>query len=267
MDNPSHTLLIMAHPGHELLLHHWLERQQSPLVMAMTDGSGSSAHARTASSCRVLERTGARLGPHFGARSDREWYAAILAQDADPFLAFAQHALEAMMPISETAYVFIVVDAIEYFNPVHDFAAICGFVAGRMIAARGARVSLATYAIEKPNPAEPIMRLSLNEMSLARKLASIDSYTELTAEVRRVRQSSGHIDIGTEALYAIDVANAFPARLNETPFYETFGRERMRENKYGQLITYDDHVRPLAMRLIEWAQNDKNNVTAMDRAG
>src|SRR3954466_3492005 len=76
--------LIVAHPGHELLLHHWLERAR-PIVCVLTDGSGSEAEDRSGRSRLIIERARARIGTVFGARSDRDWYRAILGGDADLF--------------------------------------------------------------------------------------------------------------------------------------------------------------------------------------
>jgi len=50
--------LIIAHPGHELRVHHWLEKTR-PLVFVLTDGSGRTAQSRLHSTTRILERAGA----------------------------------------------------------------------------------------------------------------------------------------------------------------------------------------------------------------
>ena len=43
----------------------------------------------------------------------------------------------------------------------------------------------------------------------------------------------------------------WPATLSTPPFYESYGRARIEAGAYGRLITYADHVRPLAMRIVE----------------
>src|SRR5262249_24293626 len=77
------ALLIVAHPGHELLLHPWLERSR-PIVCALTDGSGGCAQDRSGRSRRIIVRTGAEVGPVFAAATDRDWYRAILTGDRRP---------------------------------------------------------------------------------------------------------------------------------------------------------------------------------------
>ncbi|HWT08976.1 MAG TPA: hypothetical protein VN329_07410, partial [Roseomonas sp.] len=80
----TRPLLIVAHPGHELRLFAWMERER-PLLCILTDGSGSIAPARTQYSDALARGCGALRGPVFGAMSDRDWYAAILSGDAAPF--------------------------------------------------------------------------------------------------------------------------------------------------------------------------------------
>jgi hypothetical protein len=44
---------MIAHPGHELRVHHWIERTR-PLVFVLTDGSGHTGVSRLASTTAVL---------------------------------------------------------------------------------------------------------------------------------------------------------------------------------------------------------------------
>ena len=50
----ARAALIIGHPGHETLLHHWIERER-PVVFVLTDGSGGGAVARTTHSRRLIE--------------------------------------------------------------------------------------------------------------------------------------------------------------------------------------------------------------------
>src|SRR5262245_32746620 len=76
--------LIIAHPGHELRVHRWLEVAR-PLVCVLTDGSGHTDCSRLASTTAVLERTGCTPGPVYGRLTDRSLYKAILGGDVDLF--------------------------------------------------------------------------------------------------------------------------------------------------------------------------------------
>ena len=83
--NPStRSALLVAHPGHELLLHHWLEREH-PIVFVLSDGSGGNGQDRCAASARVIHAAGASIGSVFGFASDKRWYAAILAGERELF--------------------------------------------------------------------------------------------------------------------------------------------------------------------------------------
>src|SRR5713226_6308483 len=80
--------LVVAHPGHELRVHHWLERAR-PLVLVLTDGSGHTDCSRIHKTTALLERTGAVSGRIYGRLSDRDLYRAILSGDADLFIGLA----------------------------------------------------------------------------------------------------------------------------------------------------------------------------------
>src|SRR5262245_66068555 len=80
--------LIIAHPGHELRVHGWLERAR-PLVFVLTDGSGHTGRSRLASTSELLRGTGARPGGIYGRFADREVYAAILTRDVRRLTALA----------------------------------------------------------------------------------------------------------------------------------------------------------------------------------
>ena len=64
-DGRRRTILFIAHPGHELRVHGWLEAM-APEVWILTDGSGHSGRSRIDSTTRVLEPTGAVPGPVYG---------------------------------------------------------------------------------------------------------------------------------------------------------------------------------------------------------
>ena len=80
--------LVIAHPGHELRIHHWLERAK-PRVFVLTDGSGHTNRSRLGQTAALLDAAGALRGSMFGRFTDREIYRAILASDVDAFIALA----------------------------------------------------------------------------------------------------------------------------------------------------------------------------------
>src|ERR1044072_9118428 len=76
--------LIVAHPGHELRVHGWLEEAR-PRVRVLTDGSGRTRGSRLDSTTGILEAAGAAPGPVYGEMSDAELYAAVLDYDHPRF--------------------------------------------------------------------------------------------------------------------------------------------------------------------------------------
>ncbi|MCC5636204.1 hypothetical protein LC593_10105 [Nostoc sp. CHAB 5844] len=81
----SCSALIIAHPGHEIRVHDWLELAQ-PYVFVLTDGSGSSGKSRLDSTTKVLKKVNAKQGNIYGRYSDKQIYAAILNRDFDLFI-------------------------------------------------------------------------------------------------------------------------------------------------------------------------------------
>src|SRR5438094_9237908 len=87
--------LVVGHPGHELMVYHWMERQR-PLYCCLTDGSGGNAASRLPSTRRVLERLGATLGPLLGRYPDQEVYRLLLGQRLDVFVGLAHELAQAL---------------------------------------------------------------------------------------------------------------------------------------------------------------------------
>jgi hypothetical protein len=237
------SALIVAHPGHELLLHHWLERAR-PIVCSLTDGSGSQAEDRSGRSRLIIERTGARIGPVFGARNDRDWYRAILEGDAELFQSTATRIADMCRAEGVTQ---IVADPVELFNPMHD---LCSSIAQHvaMELRRDAVVELLTYPIERPDLMQRplVSEHALDDEALQRKLDAAAEYCELSSEVERRR---GVENLSIERLFAVDIDHVWSRHPLEEPHYEKVGRDRIARGSYGELITYTKHVRPLAVGL------------------
>jgi len=222
MGEPSNrgtrSALLVAHPGHELLLHHWLEREH-PLVFVLADGSGGNGQDRCAASARVIREAGASIGPVFGFASDKRWYAAILGGERDLF----DRARRLIAAACRDAQVRrLVTDSVELYNPMHDLCNALAVGVVREIRHAGGEIELLDYALEHPELKTGPARLELSLPPDA---------------LQRVR------------LYARDADCGWPAEPADEPFYERFGRRRIEEGLYRELITYRAHVRPLAMAL------------------
>jgi hypothetical protein len=240
----------MAHPGHELLLHDWLRRAR-PVVFALTDGSGGRGGDRRAASELTIRAAGAEVGPVFGLIPDRSWYAAILAGDQRLFERAARLIAAACIERHVTA---LVSDPVEFFNPVHD---LCNAVAQKVSASietrSNALVEHFDYVIERPDikRGAPAWSAVLDEAAMARKLAATQGYEELAGELDRFHRTGWRTFFGTERLFQVDRDATWPEIPPEEPFYERFGRERVADGTYRQLITYRRHVRPLVRMLTQ----------------
>src|SRR5260221_755164 len=92
---PSPAALVVAHPGHELRLHHWLEKA-TPRVFVITDGSGSG-RSRIHSTIEVLEATGCTAGSIMAPFTDREIYRMFLDGEVDPVVAMTLDLAEGLI--------------------------------------------------------------------------------------------------------------------------------------------------------------------------
>lgn len=268
---PGRAALVVAHPGHELRVHGWLEGA-APIVCVLTDGSGRTRRSRLDSTTRVLEAAGATAGPVYGLMTDSELYAAILDLDHARFKLLAEE-LAALFVREEIDYV--AGDAAEGYNPGHD---VCRLVVNAAIelANRAAQRRIANYdftLVAPPGrcPAElraDSLWLRLDAAALARKLAAARNYPELRAEVEAALKGAGsagldaHPDLaarsGLNAEGASDFAveclrpvvsaaegteYPFDAR---PPFYEEYGERQVAAGHYERVLRHGEHMRPLA---------------------
>jgi hypothetical protein len=120
-------------------------------------------------------------------------------------------------------------------------------LARRLENRRGATVQTLTYPIERPCDGVGATALALNAAAAERKGAAILGYTPLADEYPRYRELATR---DHEVLAADAPGFAWPAVLPEQPYYERFGKQRLRERRYNTLITYAAHVRPIAVQVL-----------------
>nr|WP_321362006.1 hypothetical protein [uncultured Hyphomonas sp.] len=234
--------LVVAHPGHEVLLHGWLETDR-PVIAALSDGSGGAGEDRTDFSRSVIAQTGARACANFGAAPDASWYSALLNKDADFFLT-EQHRLIAEFQQANVSW--LVCDPVEFYNPMHDLAN--AMTQGISVQLGCDPVRVLTYNLmDRQDPALAARTISLTPDMLARKEAAVRTYTALGNEADDMKDALRAPD---EVLFSAPRFN-WPETLEAVPFYEEFGEQKLRERRYDRLITYREHVRPMALRLLE----------------
>ncbi|WP_395450439.1 hypothetical protein ACHMW7_11910 [Aminobacter sp. UC22_36] len=235
------TILILAHPGHELRIFHWME-QVRPVVHILTDGSGGNQTSRMAYSQQALAAAGARCGTVFGHMPDRRWYEAILAGDAVPFVDAANRVFDAVRGASA---VTIVADAVDCYNPVHDLTAAIGAAVAARLAAAGAAVTRLVSAAVPGVAGSEHMEVVLDAEARERKMAAVRAYAPLAEEARRIFEEAPE-SFGREVLMRQD----FDWPEDFEPHWEKFAKERVAAGRYANPITYRDHVRPIARAIL-----------------
>ena len=270
---PSHspsTLLVIAHPGHELRVHNWLETVR-PEVWILTDGSGRSGNSRIDSTNRVLEAAGAVPGRLFGTVTDVDLY--------DNVLNFEHHIFtDAVEDLADTIIQnrveVIAGDAEEGYNPAHD---ICRLIinAAVKLAQTSSASTIQNYdftLMGSPSRCPESLRaeslwLELDDSALTRKLSAAVNYPELRAEVESAVNGVDHEAFRNDPVLAQLIRTSFgvtemhdfrteclrPINLRhnkyEVPFYELYGERQVQAGHYEHVLRYRKHVVPLAEAL------------------
>ncbi|HEX2093322.1 MAG TPA: hypothetical protein VHG28_13020 [Longimicrobiaceae bacterium] len=244
--------LVVAHPGHELRVHAWMEMAR-PMVCVLTDGSGSTGEGRLESTSRVLERTEARRGPVYGRMSDREVYAAIMDHDLRLFCDLADELCAALLGHGADC---VVGDAVEGYNPSHDVCRLVINAAVRM-ASRVQGAPLPNYdfvLVGAPDECpealrDATFRLSLDDDALSRKLEAARGYPEMAGEVEAALARFGVTPFRLECLRPVDIEDRTGWTAEEPPFYERHGEKRVAAGVYDRVLRFREHVLPVAEAL------------------
>lgn len=247
--SPRRAALVVAHPGHELRVHRWLELNR-PAVFVLTDGSGNHGVSRLGSSTALLDQAGATAGSIYGRLSDRELYRAILGGDLGLFTALADELSRGLADMDVVAG-----DAVEGYNPGHDVCRLLLNAAVLRLEREGRRIANFDFPLVgapddcPPDDRTEALRLELDEESLHRKLEAARTYPELAGEVEAALAAHGSDRFRVECLrpvrYGLDIAPLF----SHPPFYETHGEKRVALGLYGQVIRFREHIAPLAAGL------------------
>jgi len=218
-----------------------------PSVVVLTDGSGSTTDSRLDDSRALLAQAGARPAGTFGALTDREAYAALMAADAGPFLTQVHALADTLVTEGVRA---VLVDSAEGYNPVHD---VCHWI-GRaaIIRARqfGGEIELFELdLISHPDSPGDGLRLVLDDEAFTRKLDATSRYVALKAEAEAAFDRYGQDAFRVEFLRRVVDGDAPPP--SWIPYYEEVGEARVRAGRYPSVLRYGSHVRPVIERLLE----------------
>lgn len=243
----ENAALVVAHPGHELRVHSWLESRR-PEVCVLTDGSGAHDAPRTETTAEILSATGAGPGPVFGRFSDRQIYHALLEHRSARWVATTQEIASWLVHVSASQ---VVSDSYEGFNPSHD---LCFLIVER--AARLASEVMGTAVLHWVFPLEghpqeghvseqAEVRLELDDLAWRRKLKAARAYSALRPEVDRALENHGmdafRFEVLQRPLKGLEYLN-----LAVKPSYESYGEKRVREGRYPEVIRREQHMLPAA---------------------
>ena len=260
--------LIIAHPGHELVLFGWMEENR-PVVSVLTDGSGRNGSSRLSSTLKVLRETGAEPGDLVGL-TDREFYAAVLGGNLDLFVDLAARLGDAL---SEHRPPYVVGDAREGFNPTHDICAMIIAAAVSRAQRSGAVIDNLKFFLFEPHERHAVAARRegichvLSEEQIRRKIAAAHAYPELAGEVEwafsgrspkvldtypqlasmfdAAIDGIGERSFATECLLP---AGSMPSN-GGRPFYEMYAEHLIADGVYEQGIRYQRHVQPIERAL------------------
>jgi len=271
------SALVVAHPGHEIRLHGWLE-QTRPLVLILTDGTGRNSPSRIASAAHYLDSINVPVGALFGRSTDQTIYEALLRHDFQLFSALVDELADVFV---RERVNFVVGDATEGYNTTHDAFRLVRDAAIRLAERKRGQV-IADYdfpVVGLPADCPPSLRaraiwLNLSDEMFARKLAAARRYyPALVAEVTDAfaRTSDGplrrFLDLSDQGattdeqhgleLFRVEVLRPCLRSMRATPsasptarpFYELHGEQQAVAGHYRQVIRYGEHIRPLAAAL------------------
>lgn len=243
------TVLVVAHPGHELRIHAWVAAVR-PVVLILTDGSGNTGKPRIDSSRRLLDSLGAAPGRIFGVLSDREVYAALMRGDLKTFTNLA---VQVSTELVEADAQLVVADEAEGYNPAHDVCRLVVNAAVGMFRRSGAGIQSLEFPLVGPprrkKGGEPAVSIGLSSEEWDRKMKDAFAYEELAFEVEEVRRTIGLPSLRREILYPAMEGPLDGLEPDAKPYYEMFGEKRVSEGVYKTVLRRSQHVLPVARAL------------------
>jgi hypothetical protein len=242
------SALLVAHPGHELLLHGWLHAEL-PRVFIFTDGSGREGSSRLDATTRLLQGASAPIGGVYGRYPDASIYEALLDRELALFVGLAEEIGKALAAEDIGR---VVCDAAEGWNPIHDAFRLTVNAAAAM-ASRDAAAPIQIFEFPlfgEPGPGpQPGLAFALEPRARDAKRAAALAYVELDREVRWSLERYGEGGYTTEWLRPGRMsAGEYPIS-DPPPVYERYGEFLARSGQLARVIRYREHLLPLAEAL------------------
>jgi len=246
--NESHldnVAIVVAHPGHELVVHHYMERCR-PLYFCLTEGSGGNGQPRLGSTSDLLRSVGATPGSIYGRFSDREVYRFLLDGNVEIFTALVSELAQSLI---DGDIHCVAGDSMEGFNPSHDLCRGLIDSAIAMVESRTGRVlqNLEFAVYNDPSGASDSagVRLRLDDAALQRKIDAAMAYREMQAEVEDALHRFGKQAFASESLRPGNSRPVLEQFETTPPRYESVGEGRVASGRYRHVIRYREHVLPV----------------------
>jgi hypothetical protein len=237
-ERPPGAALLIAHPGHELRIHGWLETAR-PLVFITTDGSGATGVARISKSEDILRAAGCRWGSPFGRFTDVNVYDFILHCEVEPLVSMTR---DIAISLADAEVEYAVGDAVEYYNPVHDLSRVILSLAIEHVRQLTHHVIRQFEFNVVNSPGERAANdvvVHLDEAALRRKIDAATDYDELEAQAADDIRRNGLDAFRTERLRFVD--GGAPLEPSGTPYYEKRGEEQVSAGRYVEVLRYRPH--------------------------
>jgi hypothetical protein len=144
----------------------------------------------------------------------------------------------------------VVIDAAEGYNPMHDVCHWIGRSAVAIARHLGAEIELFELdLVSRPDGTGDGVRLVLDDEAFRRKLEAVATYEPLKSEAEAAFAQYGKDAFRVEFMRRVS-EHAQPPAASWVPFYEQVGEARVKEGRYGSVLRYEAHVRPVIERLM-----------------
>jgi len=249
------SLLIIGHPGHELRAFKFI-KDHKPDVVIITDGSGSQHSSRIANSIKILDSLGSRCINSFNPFTDKEIYDFILNENIPAIEKIRDIILNEVLA---QGYDLLIGDALEGFNPTHD---LCRYIINSVVkkanlenrdhAIKNISYKLDSVSSIKSNliSDESVFNFFLSEKEFNEKYTAALNYPELEFELDKAIQLYGKDAFMNEEYEVVEDIEMISNWSAPCPFYENYGKEKVRDGVYQQSIEFEKHMKPIAMALI-----------------
>ncbi len=246
--------VIIGHPGHELRIYKFL-KEFTPDVFIITDGSGANNSSRIDNSIRLINALGAKYIDTIQPIPDTLLYEYIIQHNFTAIVAL-QKSIKAL--IIQNNYNLIVGDSLEGFNPTHDLCRylINGIV--KEINSDEANELVFNYSFDLDAAPNKIINnhhnndfyLLLSDKELDDKITAGLNYTELKYEIEKALNLFGKKAFNKEIFWWVENDHSIKNWNECAPLYEKYGKERVGNGIYSEVIEFEKNMKPLANLLL-----------------